>query len=421
MKGGPVFKYKRELFLLGVVALIVYRFPQIFYEPRMYAEEGTVFFTYAFNNPWHEMLYMPFLGYYSLLNNLICLAAAKLLPLEYAPWLTTYVSLFVYLLIFYLILYGQSVLFDGFPRKAAACLAILFLADGNIWINVISAHFYFSLIGFLILVQDVENLDVFKRWLYRILIFMAGLTGVLTCFLFPVFLIKSWRQKGRENKIHTGLLLLGCLVQGAVFLVYLHHDALGNRLGSSSFMGNLHVFYILNFLGPIFGYQVFEKYYRLITSDPSASLFIVAMSILLVVYTLFLIWLLVKCFSNKERVYGFAGFWLLSILSTIFSLGMLGGPRYSYAPNVILILLLLSFIRFKGKNGWSRVFPAMCLCCVLSCIVLGFYDFKVKLRGHLDENWPKWTEQVKRWEQNPNYSIKIWPDGWVINLKPPPK
>jgi len=38
----------------------------------------------------------------------------------------------------------------------------------------------------------------------------------------------------------------------------------------------------------------------------------------------------------------------------------------------------------------------------------------------VSNDWPKWSEEVLKWEQDPEYALKVWPQwdpGWKMTLR----
>ena len=42
-------------------------------------------------------------------------------------------------------------------------------------------------------------------------------------------------------------------------------------------------------------------------------------------------------------------------------------------------------------------------------IVIGIFEYRLKLYNYVDSDWPKWKDEVKTWELDSSYKIKIWP------------
>ena len=403
-------RFKKEIFLFLLVCLIVYRAPYLLYAPRFFAEEGAVYFPFAYNSPWYHALFMVPLGYFSLLNNTICLIAAKVLPLEYAPFFTTYVSLLILLIPFILVLYGRSVLFDTFPKKVLVCLSILFLTTGVLWLNIITCQFYLCLSVFLIVVQDVSVFVGFRKWAARFLLVISGLTGTISCFLIPVYFLRHWKRKQRETRIQL-LILLGCaLIHAALFVLLMYMGAYKNRMASShSLFNTLKVFFTLNFLYPIAGQTLLMKASKVLTHAPGADLIHLSWYVFLTVYGCGLLFVLATGLKKHEQRLALLSLFLLSVLLTVFSWNMAGGLRYAYVPNVLLLILLISCTGFGRKSRLDLFRNIAAVLLVSFSLFTGVLEYKPRLKPSVDPSWPKWRDELDTWRKNPNYRIKIWP------------
>ena len=96
---------RREIGAFLTVALLVLfcRLPRLLLHGRILAEEGTTYLRYAWDaTPLRAML-APHQGYYSLLDNLCALIAARLLPLSAAALFFTWSAVAVQLLLLFLV------------------------------------------------------------------------------------------------------------------------------------------------------------------------------------------------------------------------------------------------------------------------------------------------------------------------------
>jgi len=179
-----------------------FRAPSFFFEPRFWGEEGVIYFSNAFNNSWYQALFTPHLGYFSLFNNIASTLAANIVPLKYAPLITTLLAFVVQVIPLAIVLWSRSELWGSAVKKAVGILIILFVpVTGEIWLATNLSQFYFSLITFLILMEDMGNASLRRVWCYRILLVLSGLTGVVSCFITPLFIFKAWTKKRKDVKI----------------------------------------------------------------------------------------------------------------------------------------------------------------------------------------------------------------------------
>jgi hypothetical protein len=136
----------RLLLLLASTLVIVLRAPALFLEPRFWAEEGAIYFSYAFRRPWYEVLFAPHLGYYALYPHLASLVATRTVELADAPLVTTSMALLAQLIPVTLILWSKAELWLGPARKIIGILIVIFtLSSGEIWLNSINSQFFFAL------------------------------------------------------------------------------------------------------------------------------------------------------------------------------------------------------------------------------------------------------------------------------------
>ena len=134
---------KLSFLFLGVLAMF-FRAPSFFFEPRFWAEEGIIYFSNAFNNPWYKALFTPHLDYLSLFNNIASTLAANIVQLKDAPLITTLLAFAVQVIPLAIVLWSQSELWGSAVKKAVGILIILFVPlSGEIWLATNCSQFYF--------------------------------------------------------------------------------------------------------------------------------------------------------------------------------------------------------------------------------------------------------------------------------------
>jgi hypothetical protein len=115
---GHFFYYQLVVFI-GIIALIISRSPDLFWYPRFWAEEGTLYFKSIYENSWFEgLFFIPryTAEYIALPVNIPLTIAAHFAPLEYATAISTYFSLFIMLIPFMIVLWGKF-LFVGYAYQ----------------------------------------------------------------------------------------------------------------------------------------------------------------------------------------------------------------------------------------------------------------------------------------------------------------
>jgi len=432
-KGISLNKY----FFLVVSLLIIYwRAPRLFHEPRFYAEEGTLFFSYAFTNPFYLALFSPSLtlsiGYYNFYANFSTTLAANIVPLEYAPLITTILALFVQLVPIMIILKGKSVLWDSTEKKILCVLIYLFApSSGEIWLQTINSQFYFCLITFMILLENQSITDGFKSWWYRILLLVSGLTGITSIFLTPFFIYSAWKKKSREIKKQT-LILIGCaFVQLTIFLLSMKSQPTlmrSNRLSSIDLPTLMAIVWIQTLFLPLLGSSFGNIPANLLKKIlDQRSLMSSALGIILLILLILLVYYLAKKSAIKAIIGGI--FLFITPLLIIFSLGeksqliQIGaGSRYFFTPIVILLFLVLSNINFGtssnikfNKKLYKESRSLLSILLLLIAVMSGLASYRETV--NVKTNMPEWKEEVKKWRKDHEYFLKIWPDGWKTPLK----
>lgn len=416
----------RWLLLIVAILVIFLREPLFFSESRLWAEEGTRYYAYAYHYAQSPSWYMGLSnvqrGYFALWPNVATTIAANLAPVEQAPLITTLMALLVQLLPLGLIIWSNAE-FWASPLRKITGLLICFLVpfSGEIWLNTINSQFYLALAVILILMEPLEN-ALRKKWVYRLLLGVAGLTGLVSSMLAPVYVVLAWRTKDRERMLQALILGLCGLIQlGLLASSSAGDKTVGLRLADGRF-------YLLIF-------SAWTQSIGLISSGTDGvgnlATWIIAEHekgnpTLVLLWTSLLTsaiavlgWLSIRL-SVRERIIFLGSYCLVLTISYVGALtgnkmdlivpGV--GSRYFWVPNVILGFLLMANA-FNRANSKLRV----CLCAVMLMVVLvlGGRSYQTTLLA--SQEWPNWRTEVMLWWANPEHQIQIWPPGWKITLK----
>ena len=434
----------KTIVLVLCIFIMYIRMPLLFLQPRFWAEEGLIYFSYAFHHSWYKALLTPHYSYYSLFNNIASILAANIVPLQYAPCVTTYLAFFVQLIPFAIILWGNSSLWDTMYKKIIVVLIVLFTPlSGEVWLNTITSQFHFSLITFLILMEDVGSITPVRKWSYRILLVFAGLTGAVSCFLTPLFMYKAWSNRTREHIVQAGILSICALVQLLVVLMFVHNNTLPvgrfKGLDVSILLSIIWVkTIVLPILGPETAYTFFASAARRIRN-------IRYHDILLFVLLIVFFKSLISRVTAQKQMMILISFFLITVISTfasddpvkiIYIMDPLTAPRYFYVPNILIKILLFSGIPYalmesiiapnillnKTKESLGNVQPLLCSLLLILSLYTGiiYYKDAKMINPYVNNTWPKWTEEVSKWEKDRNYKLRIWPmwcAGCFMELK----
>jgi hypothetical protein len=195
--------------LLAALSIIVLRAPELFLYPRFWAEDGSHIFAYAYTQDWLSTL-LRCEEYYLFISNLASLFATRLVSLETSPLIITVIALVVKLAAISIVVCGQSPLWLTPLRKLIIVFIIIFApSTEEIWLNVNGSQYYLSLITALVLCEVGSNTSDWQRYTHRVLILLAGLSGVLSSLLAPFYWMKWWQDPDYKLRIWPPDVLMG--------------------------------------------------------------------------------------------------------------------------------------------------------------------------------------------------------------------
>jgi hypothetical protein len=390
-------KQKWLFFLWGVLVTII-REIRLITEPRFWAEEGTIFYSSAYSNSLWENLCTINVGYYTLLNVLVS-HFSILFPTELAPVITTVVGLFIQLLPLVIIVFYPSIWWDTFLKKILIGTLVIVASPAEIWINTTNSHFYLGLITLLILLVDQGKLSNKDRWFFRVLLFLGVLTGPASSLVAPGYLWKSFKEKNRETYIQTSIVVF-CVIIQACIIVY---AALYNNK-YSRFSGFDLSEFLLTYVGDSFGLLMpFGKNDRRVIG---------------LILAPFILWLFYKNIKQTAYQYLILVFFSVSFFSILGSLRMIGGPRYSYVPTIIIFLILIREIFVAANEG--RVIKQISLWILVLSTTFLVVFYQKNLEQNVSKKFPKWKDEVELWKRDPLYKPRVHPsnekDPWEMDL-----
>jgi len=415
------------LLLLGSAAVMILRAPGFFLEPRIWAEEGTVYMAYAYNHSFWQALVAPHQGYYGLFPNLATILALAF-GVEHAPTVTTWLSFGAQLLPIAIIAWSNGSIWRVWYRRLLGVLVVLFAASsGEVWLNTINAQFYFNIAVFLLLLEDSRTFVKWRRWLYAFILAFSALTGAVSCFMLPMYILKAIWERSRGSVLQAGILSLGTLVQ--VMAWWSSRDAnlgLPSRLGNLDYPSLIAVIVNRTVVAPILGQSLAGLTAELLMAVRTAggavyNLLTAGLSIG------FLALLIALCWRNPKQGILMAGSYLLVVsLSIATALVAPGDPkfllvypygaiRYFYSPSVMLLLLLTANIDLPApKPRWLTWFSLILL---LAGLVSGAWHYAGDIEQFRGANWPNWSWEINRWKADPEHEVRIWPPPWTMKLQ----
>ncbi|MBF0518617.1 MAG: hypothetical protein HQK92_02725 [Nitrospirae bacterium] len=265
------------------------------------------------------------------------------------------------------------------------------------WIAPATSQYFLFLAAFLILVSKVEGETTFKIWAYRLLLLIAGFAGIPSCYLTPIYILRAFHRKCREHTIHATILVFTSVCQVAVIIHSYYTTGFPQRFNNRDIHSVLSLYLVENFMLPIFGYA----FTQLILSNLIYLIFVVPVAI-------YLIWLIYKSISDVNRWLLVIGIIFCSIMLILTSMDIMGGARYAYAPGVMLMVLILSYVKFN-KNSFLKVSSILAFALTVTALTTSMAEYRTRMKATVNENWPDWRTEIAIWEKDPNHPIKLWP------------
>ena len=286
--------YKIEyIFLLIIIAISFFRSPFIFLNGRFVGEEASHHFLFALNNSFlvNIFYFIPLAGYYNIVPNILT-EISTYIPLEYAPLSTVYGSFIIFINLIVVALFNESYFLQKKNHKIIVSLILLLSPPfvPEIWLNSLNSQIYLCLTSILILFIKQNNKN--NNYLH-FNIFLASFSGIYSCTLLPLFILRYYYNKTRYDFINFAIILVGTLFQISIII----YSKLSNVLLESKLELILNINIITNFIynnlaKPVFGRQLTHWFYEnlnLLNLSPNKISLIIILIILSILIFFFLI------------------------------------------------------------------------------------------------------------------------------------
>jgi hypothetical protein len=414
---------------LAIILFVIWRQPELLAEPRFWAEEGSNYFAFAFSHTWLENLFSPQFGYYTLYNSLATSLAASV-PLHYSAYVTTYLAFSVQIAVSAAVIWWRIPVLDSLFKRIVVAFAIQFLAYARIWLTTIGVQYWLCVLSFLILLGETGTEQCIPRIQGRVLLVLNGLTGILSCCLIPAFIL-AWRGNRCRETLNHALILAGCLVvQVGIYVnaVTSNDPGLASRLLCPDVLSMLARFLHFQFVIPFFGHVVWNSaliaqgeagIVSLLLPFTGSSIhsynYIILQQLSGTAVVAFLAVAACKTGRRLETRVMVMAFAAIALVSNIFSVNTSGGPRYTFAPSVMIIIFLVAM------TGWQEVAPILrktALALVLIAVVM--CDYRATMVFAYSPSWPVLRQELIQWQADPTHEIRVWPPTFVMKLKTRP-
>jgi hypothetical protein len=409
-------------------AAILLREPRLLLEPRLWGEDGTLYYRYAFQNGVLDaLLYIPVNGpgYYSFAQVGASALAAALFAPEAVADVFLWLSLLVQLSPVLVVAFGRSSVWDRPWKQALVCALIVAspAAGIELWLNLVIAMNHFGLAALCVLMEDLrEPVGRARAWGQRLLLLAGGLTGPWVVTLTPLFALKARAERSRESRVQLGLLLACCLVQGTVVWLTVSQGALDRqRATDPSPVMMVNVATYAHVLRPLVGsladglVETAELRPSLRPgSEPGAYLRGLALLLPVLLAALALV---VPPPRRWQRWALLGALLLTSLIASLGALHHIATGRYAYIPGLVLSLLLVDNLG-QAATRWQRArraVSALLLASALGMGIAGWHEHR-RLPGW-EPDYPAWSTEVARWRADARHVLGGTPDVFDIDLQ----
>lgn len=188
---------------------IAFRRPDSISNPQFWAEDGKIWFADAYNNGLRALI-TPQDGYLQTLSRVTALGA-QFFSITYAPLIFNLTAILVQTLPPFLLTTPRVKKYIPSLRLRILLIAIYLLLPnmGEMYINITNAYWYLALSAFILLSCKEKKVQLFDVGV----IFLSGLSGPLSIFLAPIFLLSDLIDNGffRKSKNITPQTILYCM------------------------------------------------------------------------------------------------------------------------------------------------------------------------------------------------------------------
>jgi hypothetical protein len=393
------------LYFIIIIMLIISRNYLYFTNPRIWAEEGSVYIQSVLDKGWAGSFFLPHLGYYSIFSNyetsiLIPLLGLKLAPYGIVILCTIYTAM---ILVFPAIF--NSPYWSTPEKKTLVILSSIFISPGEIWLNTVNMQFYFCLFSCYLLLADFEDISGSKLNYCLFFLINSAFTGVTSIIIIPFYAYKyikynnSFSDRARKNAITFILILSAGLFVQIISLYYL--SAISHEPERFSFDNYKHfvsgIFHTTLDMIPTIGTEYFpwaEKIY-----------YIPKLAFVIIICAIFY-------YSYEERYIIVLSSYIVLVF-VFLSLEMRGGMRYGYAPDIILMIAIINGLYNKNKS--ISVPAKYAFLFTLSLNIINYYNTEYFYNKH----WLLYDNALQESESNGGI-IKIFPQwegtNWMIKI-----
>lgn len=385
------------------IALCVLRAPKVF-DGRFRAEEG-VYYGLFQHGPLLKNLLLTGPGYPVVLTNAAVLAA-HLVPVEYAPFVTTAVAFAVQLVLIAMLAFWHERI--GLTAAAAALIALALAVtphSAELYASTSKTQWIAAAICVVVLIEQDQS----AARLTCIVLFLCGLTGIAAALLIPAFLLKWLMDRSRVSLAQLVALAVPNLAIFAIGRALM--DPVAGRtysLDPQLYLATISVHTISDFLGYGAALWVGDWY-----THSAGTLVALLASVVSAGVVAGLFAYGIACPETRRAAILLCVAYWLSVIVGVFGAfpGLLKQPylRYMFVPNTALLLLLGLFA--------SKLKSRVALAALAWVVVVNVWPHPALESRFFDG--PSWRAQIPAGGIKEPTTVIIWPPSWKVILTPP--
>ena len=367
MTKNKIFFYS---FFLLLILLIIFRSPCYFFQESYWHIENYSFYKYSLNNSFLKSIFYvyPYATYLELTLNIVS-KLGTYFP-KFSTLIDLYVALLIKLVIFFYIYFSNSIIFNQKKYKILIIFLVLFSPPmtPEIWLTTLHAKAYFGIFSFILLFQDFNNLENYKKIIYRFTLIFSGLSSVYASIFAPIYFLRFIIEKNKDNFLNFLCSLLPLLVN---LFIFIRFSLLGVNEDRFSFdISKIESFSYNILIRPFFGSSIPKFFHSKLNIENNDLIFISLFLIIIIsILTLY------KIYQKKDKIILLivCSFLLQSFFVFVGSLhGDFVGGRYAVIPGIIILSLFIRLFQIEQNYLFKYLFAFL----ILMSLTTGFFEFK---------------------------------------------
>jgi len=372
MKSDNLNKTLFGIFFLTIIILIFLREPCWLIEGSL-KNDAFGYYKNGISKDFLENLFYVYPGTGALMfwsnitNSLI-----TLFPIDTAKLLSNYLTLSVYLSIFFYIYLTKSILFLNYKHKIFAIFIILLSPPmtPEVWMSSAHLRGYFGIFSFILLFHDSNNDTKLKNNITNFLIFFSGICSIYAAALTPAYFLKFYLTKNKYDFKKFLFASFALIIQSIIILNYIYSDISVTprfHLELSTFYSYFYNVPIRSFFGSYLPKSLFVT-----TGIYKIQFFNLFIYFLLILTFLITIFYLMK----KKDTITYVMLFSLILVSGLIIIGSVqpgfAGGRYAVTPGIILIFIVFRFFLIENNFVFKNLFFLL----LISSLIIGSLEYR---------------------------------------------